>query len=666
MDSFADLVKGINDENAEIRRLSALGLADYGEESIPHLLKTLGDADWRVRKTSVESFLKIGGRRVIESLISSLNIQDNAGARNSAIEALTRIGKEAVPFLINSFEDAHQDVRKFIVDILGEVGDKRATPLFIAALTDRDDNVRFSAIEHLGKIRDEKAINPLLKIFKKKELWLSYPAAISLGNIGDSRVLEPLLDALKEKPLREAALKGLGALGDKRALAQVIKFLKDPSRSIREISLQVIIDISKKNPNDKGTITIIKENIDREISDYLLQSLKREKAQIKLASVRLLGWVGAERAVEPLVNLLQEDELQEKVMEALLILGRGGAIHALIPFLDNPDNIIRRCISYLLGEIGDSTAVEALIKSLSDEDGHVRGNSMIALGKIKDRRAIIPLMDFLNDEYNNVQESAVTALVEIGTEVEQLLPMLSSKESDFRKNIALLLGRLKAKKAVSSLGFVIKDESPEVREAVVKALGMIGGEEAGRFLISALTDEEPRVKMASAIAIGEISYKKGIDSLIILLKDENSRVRAAVARGIGKLKNPAAVLPLIELLDDKDPMVRISVIESLGEIGDMSALPYLLRLLKEKDPELKKITIRTLSKLGFNKVQALEILKELLPLLSDRDWGVRKAVLEVLGRFPEKDVKGYIIKVAETDEDEVVRKTADDILKGKK
>ena len=666
MDSFADLIKNLDDENVETRRLASLGLADYGEESIPHLLKTLGDADWRVRKTSVESFLKIGGKRVIDALISALSIQDNPGVRNSAIEALIGIGKEGVPFLINSFEDAHQDVRKFIVDILGEVGDSMATPLFIKALTDRDDNVRFSAIEHIGRMRDEKAIEPLLKIFKKKELWLSYPAAIAIGNIGDSRVLEPLLDALKEKPLREAALKGLGALGDKRALAPVIKFLKDPSRSIREIAMQVILDISKKNPRDNEVITIIKENIDREISDYLLQSLKREKAQIKLASVRLLGWVGDERAVEPLVNLLQEDELQEDIMEALLILGRGGVIHALIPFLDSPDNIIRRCISHLLGEIGDSNAVEALIKSLSDEDGHVRGNSMIALGKIKDRRAITPLMDFLNDEYDDVQESAVTAIVEIGAEVEQLLPMLSSKVSNLRKNIALILGRIRAKKAVSALGFIIKDESPEVREAAVKALGMIGGDEAGRFLISALTDEKPRVKMASAIAIGEIGYKKGIDSLIILLKDENSRVRASVARGIGKLKNPDAVLPLIELLDDKDHMVRISVIEALGEIRDMSALPYLLRLLREKDPELKKITIRTLSKLAFNQVQAIEILKELLPLLSDRDWGVRKAALEILGRFSEKEVKEYIVKVAETDEDEVVRKTADDILKGKK
>jgi len=142
MDSFTDLIKNLDDEDVETRRLAAQGLADYGEESIPYLLKALGDNDWRVRKTSVESFLKIGGRRVIESLISSLNIQDNAGARNSAIEALTRIGKETVPLLIDSFEGAHHDVRKFIVDILGEIGDRRATSLLINALSDSDDNVR--------------------------------------------------------------------------------------------------------------------------------------------------------------------------------------------------------------------------------------------------------------------------------------------------------------------------------------------------------------------------------------------------------------------------------------------------------------------------------------------------------------------------------------------
>lgn len=666
MDSFADLIKNLDDEDVEVRRLAAQVLADYGEESVPYLLKSLGDNDWRVRKTSVESFLKIGGRKVIDSLILSLSIQDNAGARNSAIEALTRVGKESVPFLINSFEGAHHDVRKFIVDILGEIGDRRATPLLIGALYDTDDNVRASAVEHLGKMGDEQAIDPLLEILRGKEPWLSYPAAEALGNLRDPIVLEPLLDALRDKPLREAALKGLGALGDKRALGPIVKLLKDPSRSIRETALQNIIEISRKNPGDKEVITTIREHTDTEILNNLLQALGRERIQIRSAAAKLLGWIGDERAIEPLIGLLPEIELQNEVMDALLTLGRGGAIRSLLPFLNSHDEIIRRCTAELLGEIGDSSAVQPLIKSLSDEDGHVRGRSALALGKLKDISAIAPLMGLLTDEYEDVQESAVTTLAEIGVDMEQLLPSLSSKEPKLRKNTALILGKMKIEDAVPFLGFAIKDESPEVREGVVMALGMIGGEDAGRFLTLALTDEESTVRRSSALALGEIGYEKGVDSLIILLKDEDSLVRVAAVRGLGELKNPNALPPLIELLRDKDLMVRVSVIEAIGEIGDRSALPSLFHLLEENDPELRKTAIRSISNLVLDQVHDHEILSILLPFLSDRDWGVRKATLETLKKFPEKDVREYILKAAETDEDEGVRRTAIGILKGEK
>ncbi|MEK6693285.1 MAG: HEAT repeat domain-containing protein [Nitrospirota bacterium] len=676
MDSFADLIKNLDDEDVETRRLAAQGLADYGEESVPYLTKALGDNDWRVRKTSVESFLKIGGRKVIESLISSLGIQDNAGARNSAIEALAKIGKEAVPSLINNFKGAHHDVRKFIIDILGEIGDIMSTPLLIVALSDTDDNVRASAVEYLGKMGDERAIAPLLEILRGNELWLSYPAAEALGNLKDPRALEPLLDALQEKPLREAALKGLGALGDKRALGPIVKLLKDPSRSIREIALQNIIEISRKNPGDKEVIKTIRENTDNVILDNLLQALGRERIQIRSSAARLLGWIGDKRAVESLIALLPEIELQDEVMDSLLTLGRGGAVQSLLPFLNSPDEIIRRCTAELLGEIEDNIAVQPLIKSLSDEDGHVRGRAALALGKIGDRNAIIPLLNLLTDEYEDVQESAVTALASIGVETEKLLPSLSSKDPRLRKNTALLLGNLKAEEAVPFFGFAIKDESPDVREGVVRALGMIGGDEAGRFLTIALTDEEPSVRRASAIALGEIGYGKGVDSLIILLKDDDSLVRVAAVRGLGELKNPYALPPLIELLDDKDLMVRVSAIEASGELGDRSALPSLFRLLEEDDPELRKTAIMAISRLFLN--QALtddeardlghEISGVLLPFLSDRDWSVRKASLEALGKLPStgsfggKNIREYIIKVSETDEDEGVRRTAMEIL----
>ena len=79
--------------DAEVRREAVLDLAGGGSDALPLLLRAMGDVDWRVRKTAVEALLSIGGESVIAGLIRALSAHDNAGARNSAIEALVQIGR---------------------------------------------------------------------------------------------------------------------------------------------------------------------------------------------------------------------------------------------------------------------------------------------------------------------------------------------------------------------------------------------------------------------------------------------------------------------------------------------------------------------------------------------------------------------------------------------
>lgn len=64
-----------------------------------------------------------------------------------------------------------------------------------------------------------------------------------------------------------------------------------------------------------------------------------------------------------------------------------------------------------LGEIGDDRAVEPLIKILENEWWEsARGEAAEALGKIGDIRAIGPLKQALNDRYEEVRRKAAKAL----------------------------------------------------------------------------------------------------------------------------------------------------------------------------------------------------------------------------------------------------------------
>ena len=127
----------LNDEDVEVRRSAIESLRGMsGEACIRMLLHALEDVSWRVRNTAKDILIEehpvdefIGG------LIRLLYIDDNAGARNSAIEALIRLNRKATPFLIEAFKTPNRDVRKFIIDVLGAYEDERSLPLMLMRLT---------------------------------------------------------------------------------------------------------------------------------------------------------------------------------------------------------------------------------------------------------------------------------------------------------------------------------------------------------------------------------------------------------------------------------------------------------------------------------------------------------------------------------------------------
>ena len=218
-----------NDNNIEVRRRAVeqmRGLRDA--QCIPLLIKAMTDVSWRVRKSAVDIlFEEYGLDQYIRGIIDLLYIEENAGARNSAIEALNKLGRKATPFLIEGFKSSNRDVRKFIIDVLGEQMDSRSLPLILEALKDEDENVRATAVEHLGKAGEPSVVDALIEILDSGDLWTAYPAADALGRIGNRKAVPHLLEAMKRKPLREPVLKALGMLADPATLEPVIALLQD-------------------------------------------------------------------------------------------------------------------------------------------------------------------------------------------------------------------------------------------------------------------------------------------------------------------------------------------------------------------------------------------------------------------------------------------------------
>jgi HEAT repeat protein len=661
MSTLEYLNNKLGSSDAEERREAVIDLGRIGEGAVPLLLRALGDTDWRVRKTAVEGLVSIGDDEVINGLVQRLSAEDNAGARNSAIEALVQIGTSAVGPILPLLETRDPDVRKFAIDILGDIRDTHAVPGIIEKLKDPDENVRVAAAESLGKIRDRRAVDALIGCLTANDQgWLDYAAAEALGEIGDERALGPLLAALGRSSLREPVLESLGKIGNVQTLPSLINGLVDPLRIVREVSIVALAAVYRKSlPEDLGQISnAVRSGIAEQAFPLLYELIDTSSGELQKAAIAVLGWTGRPSAIPKLLSLLRDEEMEDIVAQALRHLGTEG-VSLLLERLGDDNVLVRRVVAMVLGELGRREAEDALFSLLDDENGHVRGAAAESLGRLKSAKAVPPLLRLLEDEYENVQECAIRALTAIGDEsvLDGLLKDFTSQETGMRRNIVRLLGRFGTERAMDALAFALKDEEPAVRKAVVIALDTIRGSRASRPLLLAITDDDPEVRMLAAEALGKSGVAEAADALITLLDDEDLWVRAAAARALGRIDAGRFGAVLAGYLKDASDIFLLALVDVVGSAAVREALDPLLALESHPDSEVRKTVLHALSSYDWVRVRPV-----VLSRLSDPHWSVRKLATEILKlrRDPATDL--LLEQLAAADPDMTVRQAARDAL----
>jgi HEAT repeat protein len=656
-----DLENLLKDDDVEVRReaLESLRRKTGDLYVVNLLLSSMEDMSWRVRNTAIDILLEEHPiETYIEGLIQLLYREDNAGARNSAIEALLRLNKKATPFLIEAFNTPNKDVRKFIIDILGGFKDSRSLPLMFDALKDEDENVRATAIEHIGKAGESSVVDALIEILESGDLWTAFPAADALGRIGDKKAVPSLLKALDQKTLREPAIKALSFIAEPATLKYIVPFIEDSSKIIQEDALRSIERFYHKGVSEEFITDEIKRLLGDRVLDILISHAWSKKPDVRISAILILGLMKDERAYNPLLEISQDENFKEDVKKALVFIGKDRP-ESLLKLFETNNLYQKRFICEVAGIIASPVYYETLEKLLEDEDGHIRSLATIAISKLNNLKAIEPIKKLLADPYEDVQEAAVDALSNLrsGLSITELIDLLDSANPPLRKNAAVLLGRLCATEAVPALGFTLKDGDIGVRKAVIDAFSHLRTEESIRFLILALTDEEPDIRVLSALSLGHIEGEGIFEALSLLLSDSDDSVRVAVSNALGMLKDARAVRPLIGLLSDKNGFVVTTAIESLSKIGGDEARSALLDMLVSDDREVRRTAIKALS--SFDNVE-----EELLPFLKDDDWATRMAAVEVLGKMAKvkAGIRKELEKLFDFEEDLIVKKAVEESL----
>jgi HEAT repeat protein len=667
MDNESSLKEQLKSENAEVRRVAVEKISEQTNKgSLDLLFEAIGDTDWRVRKTAADAlvyFNTLEGfyKRIYEALESA----DNAGKRNAAVEIVTKIGDKAVGTITNYLPHANSEVKKLLIDALGEIKDAACADSVANFLTDSDENVRSAAAETLGKIKHIASVKYLVRVLKKDDMQLQFCALEALERIGEPVDINYIIPLIDKKILRKAAFEVLGKSSEKAAVKHLLGGLSDSSKTIREAAIKAIVNIYdsiSEEQEKQNIIKLLSSVSSEELLDKLTVSLNSSYKNIVNSVITLLGFLKATKTIPKILDVYSsDDELAKCKFNAIVAMGSESYDVMKVEFLSRNDSD-RYFLAQIMGELKDERYEKLLVDSLNDNFGHLRSAASLALSKLGKAESINQIFPRLNDQYRDVQLAALEALTTLGNlypkEIrKEIEDNLIANDDKFKISIISLIGRIGIKEDIKHLDMALRFGNPDVRTAAVYAIGTINILDESKHLIMALTDESDKVRIATSKILGLLYSEESVKALIRALGDSNTWVQINSMRSLAQLNASKAIEHITKFLKHENPLLVINAIESLKEMNVPGLKGYLRELLHHKDTEIVKVVINILKE-SLDE----ETINDILELLNSDAPDFRILIYKSLGNIKNDEIIKKVMPFIEKESDDMVKRMAKRML----
>lgn len=670
------LIAQLSSPEEEERRLAMEALkGDLSESDLDWLTRPLSDESWRVRKESIEGLSQLPATaQLVATLVPLMRPEMELTLRNSVVEVLERIGHEAATLLVEHLNVEQTDVRKFLVDILGNIANPETLPSLLVLLKDPDDNIKAAASEALAAIGDPSVCEELLRAMEGADDWVTYSLLGSLAKLRCREALPVFFRYLGNQLLSKPALSGIGAMGSIQDGIRLIETVPTLAKGPAKSAFLAIGSIYRRN--------VLNEDIDTardlrgavsEASDEVI--LKSMIAQLDVSDVlddrkdilAALGMIGSKQSTDPILNLVEDDALAWDVDLALLTLGKKD-VSLITGLLNHHDPLVRQRGIRTLKTLGSVGSLDVLYGLLEDESGHVRKDAAMAVSVLGDSRSIERLLPVLEDEYSDVAQSAAHALVVLGQRspgdlADRIIPMLSNAASSLYTLLIMILTEVHAPDWEELCLRAAQNTDPEVRAAAVSCLKRSDSSMAMATIINSLTDENSQVRVQAVVTLEELKHPESIVPLKAAIYDQDPWVRSAAVSALS-VQPAATPADFEELLKGEDLMMQTSALDALGRMaasGIEEALGMLIEKFETGSLEIKRSICRLLGKVDDDR--AFHLLRK---AMDDADPSIRVFAVHALSQRPEAQVPDILHEAGEKDPDKQVREAIRSALEGRK
>lgn len=324
-----------------------------------------------------------------------------------------------------------------------------------------------------------------------------------------------------------------------------------------------------------------------------------------------------------------EYNFEQIVLDRNVILYGPDDLEVLIDVLKNvTDYDDRQRSAEALGEIGDTRAVEPLIEALQDSNEDVRRESVRSLGDLKDKRAVDPLLPLLKEAKSWTKSSVIEALGKIA-DPRAIRPLIDQLGDEHHwQEVVAVLGRIGAP-ALEPLQAALANANPQARNRIESALQRIKDTVQGGQQLADMRNEDEAIAQKAFEEVrtsGDIetmlaflrnpgtSWRSNLpnqvidtlielkeERLISLLVDHFSSYGQTAIIAFTKIDAPA-VDALIKLEQSHpEPWIRQSILHALATIGDPRAFDLLIKALDSLDNITRRIAAVGLGKIGDHR-----------------------------------------------------------------
>lgn len=531
--AVAIVTPALMEESKAVRVAAIAASRALGIDVIEPFIAALQSGDQHVRMRAASALGATGDARAVNPLIGALD-RCRASEQTALARALAALGPDlAFEPLVSRVGSVVHSVSAAAIEALGVLGDPRAVDIIFPALGDEDGPVRVAAAQALAALGDLRWL-PLCSgkdedfvalgrsrhpgVFALLETRLKgrdasgrVRAIRGLGELGDPRAAALLGSILHDSPLlceegikalvclgpehacptlitahtspsedvRLAVIRALGSLGDSRAKDCLLRSLADRSGKVRVAGASALAAIG-----DPGFLPLVRggpEDFaalgrcgDPRVPRLFLANIASTDADVRVATVMVLGFQDDPRAVAAVLHALQDSAALVRAAAALALGAgkQGAASAALIAALRDRDESVRRAAAQSLGDLADPKAVLPLVAALDDPRESVGSAAAVSLGALRDPRAVQPLLSaaMRGAPIAPISDALERIWLLHGRDQEALAPVVealrSHRNEQVRGHAAEVLAQLGGESAVEAMDAARRDPSNWVRNIV--------------------------------------------------------------------------------------------------------------------------------------------------------------------------------------------------------